>query len=209
MSTSFTQVRLHPIGEVSDPHHIRAIGVLWGRISPDWSIILTGGFHGKSLTIRPEAFGLIQKLVKRGVDSALFVVWPRTRNGFVASLEVIGVWKPSILDPDSGAQDDLPEGENWFSIRGEVCHKVWWDQEYGPRVSVKVFGEHFVTVDFDPTQVKLYQGDFVSLDAILTVDGRLRAERVKKISIPEPAVARPHQGSRPGRQVRRRSSAVN
>jgi hypothetical protein len=124
MSNIQKSPRLHPIGDFSDPHHVRSIGLLRGTIASDWSITLTGGFHGKSLKVRSEAFGLIQKLAKSGVESALFVVWPRTKDGFVTSFEVIGIWKPSILDPDSGAQDDIPEGENYFSIRGEVCRKV-------------------------------------------------------------------------------------
>lgn len=202
MSIVQKQPRLHPIGETADLFQIRAIGVLKGVIAPDGAITLTGGFHGKALILGDKVPGLVQKLLNKGVNEALFVVWPRTKDGFVSSLEVIGVWKPSILDPNSGAQDDLPEGKNYFSIRGEVCKRVWWDDEYGPRVSIKVFGEYFVTVDFDPTQERLYQNDFVSLDAILTEDGRLYAERIEKISISDAAKARP------GQQVRRRSSAT-
>lgn len=196
--------RLHPIGEFSDHHHVRAIGLLRGNIASDWSISLTGGFHGKSLKVKYEAFGLIKKLAKSGVDSAMFTVYPRTKDGFVSSLEVIGVWKPSILHPDSGAQDALPEE---FSIRGEVCRPVWWDSQHGPRVSVQVFGEHYVTVDFDPNLGRLYPGDFVSIKAVLNEDGRLHAELFEKISIPEATKSR-QALARPGQQVRRRSSAA-
>jgi len=179
--------------------------LLRGNIASDWSINLTGGFHGKSLKVQSEAFGLIQKLAKGGVDSAIFVVWPRTKDGFVSSLEVIGVWKPSILDPNSGAQDDLPEGDNYFSIRGKLARRVWTDEYYGKGLGVTVFGEYYVSVDVPSDREAvpfLNPGDFISMDAFLTEDGRLHAERVEKISIPDAANARP------GQQVRRRSSAT-
>lgn len=206
-SQSNVKPRLHPIGEPADLFQIRAIGVLKGVIAPDGAITLTGGFHGKALILGDKVFGLVQKLLKKGVNEAMFVVWPRTKDGFVSHLEVIGVWKPSILDPNSGAQDYLPEGENYFSIRGEVCRPVWWDNQYGPRVSVQVFGEHFVTVDFDPNLGRLYPGDFVSLNAFLTDDGRLYAERIEKISISDAAKASPrrHHGHK---VVRKKSSAT-
>ena len=205
------QPRLHPIG---DPDHLfqtRAIGVLKGVIAPDGAITLTGVSLGLFLCwdmiLRDEVFGLVQKLIKEGENSAMFVVYPRTKDGFVTSLEVVGVWKPSILSPNSGAQDDLREGENYFSIRGEVHHKVWYDENYGRSVAVKVFGQHFVTVDFGDAPY-LSKGDFVTMDAILTKDGRLYAERVETISVSEAAFARPRHGIRPGQQIRRRSSAT-
>jgi hypothetical protein len=202
--------RLHPIREPEHLLQTRSIGVLKGVIDPSGAITLTGNFYGKSLILGDKVYGLVQKLIKKGQNEAMFVVYPRTKDGFVTSFEVIGIWKPSILDPDSGAQDDLPEGENYFSIRGEVCRKVWWDEIYGPRVSVQVFGEHFVTVYFDPTLVRLYPGDFVSMDAILTEDGRLYAERVELIpTANELAVVRPARPEqRPGRLTRQRSSAI-
>lgn len=198
------QPRLHPIG---DPDHLfqtRAIGVLKGVIAPNGAITLTGGFRGNALILGEKVPGLIQKLLKKGEKSAMFTVYPQTKEGFVNKLQVIGVWKPSVLAPDSGAQDDLREE---FSIRGEVCRPVWWDNQYGPRVSVQVFGEHFVTVDFDPNLGRLYPGDFVSLNAFLTDDGRLYAERIEKISISDATKARPrrHHGHK---VVRKKSSAT-
>ena len=201
--------QLHPIGEPDHPLQIRAIGILQGSIAPDGTITLTGGFHGKSLILGDKVYGLVKKILKKGENSAIFVVYPRTRNGFVTSFEVIGVWKPSILDPDSGAQDDLPEGSNYFSIRGEVCKKVLSDDQYGRSVAVRVCGDHFITIDFSDAPF-LKQGDFVSIEAILTEDGRLYTERVEVIpSANELAVVRSSRPFvRPGQQVRRRSSAT-
>ncbi|MEY3470860.1 MAG: hypothetical protein RLZZ223_210 [Candidatus Parcubacteria bacterium] len=199
--------RLHPIGEPDHPLQVRSIGLLNGVIDPSGTITLTGNFHGKSLILGDKVYGLVQKLIKKGQEEAIFTVYPRTKDGFVTSFEVIGVWKPSILDPDnSEAQDDLPEGDNYFSIRGEVCHKVWCDENYGRSVAVQVCGQHFVTVDFVDSPY-LSKGDFVSLEAILTEDGRLYTERVEKISIPDAALTRPrrHHGHQ---MVRRRSSAA-
>lgn len=208
MSLEQVQVSLHPIGEPGNLFQTRAIGVLKGIFAPDGAITLTGGFHGKALTLGEKVHGLVQKLLKRRVYEALFVVYPQTKDGFVNRLQVIGVWKPSVLAPDSGAQDNLSEGENYFSIRGKVRYKVWCDDNYGRNVSVNVFGDYFVTVDFAEAPY-LSVGDFVSMDAILTQDGRLYTERVEKILVSEATFARPRHGICPGRAVRRRSSAVN
>ncbi len=133
------QPRLHPIGEPTELFQVRAIGVLKGVIATDGAITLTGDFKGKALTLRAEVHGLVQKLLKKGENSAMFVVYPQTKGGVVTRLQVIDVWKPSILDPNnSEAQDDLPEE---FSIRGEVCKRVWCDDNYGRNVSVKVLYE--------------------------------------------------------------------
>lgn len=201
---------IHPIGEPDHLLQTRAIGVLKGVIAPDEAITLTGGFHGKSLFLGEKVYGLVHKLLKEGENSAMFVVYPQTKDGFVNKLQVIDVWKPSILYPGSGSHDIHPEK---FSIRGEVCRPVWWDNQYGPRVSVQVFGEHFVTVDFNPTLGRFYPGDFVSINSVLNEYGRLHAERVEKISIPDAAKARPSRTARAAlftseRTIRRRSSAT-
>jgi hypothetical protein len=206
-SSQVKQFPLHPIGKPAHPLQVRSIGLLKGVIARNGAITLTGGFRGKALILGEEIPGLVQELLKNGETQAMFTVYPRTKDGFVTSFEVIGVWKPSILDHDnSEAQDDLPEE---FSIRGEVCRKVWWDDRYGHRVSVKVFGEYFVTVDFGEAPY-MSIGDFVSMDAILTEDGRLYAERVELIpTANELAVVRPARPEqRPGRLTRQRSSAI-
>jgi hypothetical protein len=160
---------------------------LKGVISSSGSITLTGDFRGKALILGEKISGLVQKLLKKGENSAMFVVWPRTKNGFVTSLEVIGVWKPSILASDSGAQDDHPEK---FSTRGQVL-RVGWSNEHGRYVAVRVNGEHYVSVDFGHAPY-LQPGDFVSMDAFLTEEGRLYTAEVNRISVPEAAVARPN-----------------
>ena len=70
---------------------------------------------------------------------------------------------------------------------------------------IQVFGDHFVSVDFGHAPY-LQPGDFVSMDAFLTEEGRLYTAEVNRISVPEAAKARPH---RHGHEVvRRRSSAT-
>jgi hypothetical protein len=139
-----TQPRLHPIGEPDHPLQVRAIGVLRGVIAPNGAITLTGGFHGKALILGDKIPGLVRKILNKGANSAMFVVYPQTKGGVITQLQVIGVWKPSILDPDSGAQDDLPEE---FSIRGEV-RWVGMSDGHGRYVAVGVFEEYYVSVDF-------------------------------------------------------------
>jgi len=203
------QPRLHPIGDPDHLFQVRAIGILKGVIAPDGAITLTGGFQGRDLILGEKVYGLVQELLKQGVDEALFVVWPRTKDGFVISLKVIGVWKPSILNPNSGAQDYLPEGDNYFSIRGKLARRVWTDEYYGKGLGVTVFGEYYVSVDVpsDREAVPLLNpGDFISMDAFLTEDGRLHTDWVSKVSVSEAAFARPRRHSH--QVVRRRSSAA-
>jgi hypothetical protein len=195
-----TQTQLHPIREPEHLLQTRAIGVLKGVISRSGAITLTGGFQGKALILGEKVFGLVQKLLKKEADTAMFTVYPQTKGGVVTRLQVIGVWKPSILASDSGAQDDHPEK---FSIRGEVL-RVGRSDEHGRYVAVTVFGQYYVTVDFGHAPY-LQPGDFVSMDAFLTEEDRLYTHEVNCISVSEAAVARPNQT---GRQVRRRSSAT-
>jgi hypothetical protein len=51
----------------------------------------------------------------------LWVVYPRCRDAGHLHLQITGIWEPSTLQP--GASDDaLPEGDNYFSIRGELIY---------------------------------------------------------------------------------------
>jgi len=55
----------------------------------------------------------------------LWVVYPRIREQDSLHLQMVGVWEPSSLDPDAaaeGALDALPEGDDFFSIRGELIY---------------------------------------------------------------------------------------
>lgn len=69
--------------------------------------------------------GRMISLVRRHLDPEvphLWVCYPRNRNQGKLHLQLMGVWEPSTLhhaaaDPRS---DDLPEGDGYFSVRGEV-----------------------------------------------------------------------------------------
>ena len=58
----------------------------------------------------------------------LWVVYPRSREAGHLHLQIAGIWEPSTLDRSddgSAAQDEpvhdtLPEGDDYFSIRGEL-----------------------------------------------------------------------------------------
>jgi hypothetical protein len=53
------------------------------------------------------------------------VVYPRIREQDSLHLQMVGVWEPSSLDPEAaseGTADVLPEGDDYFSIRGELIY---------------------------------------------------------------------------------------
>jgi hypothetical protein len=51
----------------------------------------------------------------------LWVVYPRSRDNDQLHLQIAGIWEPSTLSPDQPDLDDcLPEGDDYFSIRGEL-----------------------------------------------------------------------------------------
>ena len=59
----------------------------------------------------------------------LWVVYPRSREGGHLHLQIAGIWEPSTLDraDDEGVSaeqvhDTLPEGDDYFSIRGELIY---------------------------------------------------------------------------------------
>jgi hypothetical protein len=53
------------------------------------------------------------------------VVYPRSREENQLHLQMVGVWEPSTLAPSEEAAspdtgDTLPEGDDYFSVRGEL-----------------------------------------------------------------------------------------
>jgi len=74
--------------------------------------------------------GRLLTLMRRHLDLAaphLWVVYPRSREENTLHLQLVGVWEPSTLDPEAGQaeagpSDALPEGDDYFSIRGELIY---------------------------------------------------------------------------------------
>ena len=76
--------------------------------------------------------GRMLTLMRRHLDMGkphLWVVYPRCREAGQLHLQIAGIWEPSTLataDPDGQpadpAMDQLPEGDDYFSIRGELIY---------------------------------------------------------------------------------------
>ncbi|WP_216904770.1 hypothetical protein [Synechococcus sp. CCY 9618] len=134
-------MRQHPISPVTEPMQYRAIGVVRGCYVPADPDQLTRGVIRTSEGTEIEAvvLGRLLTLMRRHLDLEmphLWVVYPRSREENQLHLQMVGVWEPSTLappaateaegadsaldtDPDAAA-DQLPEGDDYFSIRGEL-----------------------------------------------------------------------------------------
>jgi hypothetical protein len=79
--------------------------------------------------------GRLLTLMRRHLDldlPHLWVVYPRSRDENLLHLQMVGVWEPSTLaaaEPDEPAADgtaaptdDLAEGDDYFSVRGELIY---------------------------------------------------------------------------------------
>jgi hypothetical protein len=138
-------MRPHPIPPVSEPLQYRAIGVVRGTYVPtDADQITRGLIHTEDgEQIEAVVLGRLLTLMRRHIDltqSHLWVAYPRSREQGGLHLQLVGIWEPSTLatpaqaepepepEPDGeGAQasadiptDALPEGDGYFSIRGEL-----------------------------------------------------------------------------------------
>ena len=76
--------------------------------------------------------GRMLTLMRRHLDmdkSHLWVVYPRCREAGQLHLQIAGIWEPSTLssadaetDSEHVSMDELPEGDDYFSIRGELIY---------------------------------------------------------------------------------------
>ena len=127
-------MRHHPISPVTEPQQYRAIGVVRGHYRPSDPEQLTRGtiVCEDGSEVEAVVLGRLLTLLRRHVDLEqphLWVVYPRYRNETVLHLQLVGVWEPSTLAVQERDQDDapadssadaLPEGDNYFSIRGDL-----------------------------------------------------------------------------------------
>ena len=119
-------MRAHPIPPVTEPLQYRAIGLVRAVYAPTDSEQITRGVltdsHGTAL--EAVVLGRVLTLMRRHLsmdDPHLWVVYPRSRDTDHLHLQIAGVWEPSTLSPDSTTNDDtLPEGDDYFSVRGEL-----------------------------------------------------------------------------------------
>jgi hypothetical protein len=128
-------MRHHPISPVTEPMQYRAIGVVRGLYVPSDPEQLTRGLIRTADGVEIEAvvLGRLLTLMRRHLNleqSHLWVVYPRSKEEEGLHLQMVGVWEPSTLaegEPgDHLAQaevsDQLPEGDDYVSVRGELIY---------------------------------------------------------------------------------------
>lgn len=123
-------MRQHPISPVTEPLQYRAIGVVRGSYVPADPAQLTRGVirTADGTEIEAVVLGRLLTLMRRHLDLEtphLWVVYPRSREENQLHLQMVGVWEPSTLalpgsEAAAPATDQLPEGDDYFSIRGEL-----------------------------------------------------------------------------------------
>ena len=128
----------HPIPSVTDPLQYRAIGLVRGIYRPQDEDTFTRGalIDSKGNEIDSVVLGRVITLIRNHVPLEkphLWVVYPRCRNNQNLHLQITGIWEPSTLkknlveseglNEDSSFKvnsDELLEGDDYFSIRGEL-----------------------------------------------------------------------------------------
>ena len=128
----------HPIPSVSDPFQYRAIGIVRGIYKPQDEEKFTRGalIDSKGNEIDSVVLGRVITLIRNHVSLEkphLWVVYPRCRNNQKLHLQITGIWEPSTLNKDVMEKevfnesssfkvdsDDVLEGDDYFSIRGEL-----------------------------------------------------------------------------------------
>ena len=131
----------HPIPPVSEPLQYRAIGVVRGTYVPaDADQITRGQIHTEDgELIEAVVLGRLLTLMRRHLDLAqphLWVAYPRCREQGGLHLQLVGIWEPSTLASAPSTTDEtaaegastsadlpadaLPEGDDYFSVRGEL-----------------------------------------------------------------------------------------
>jgi len=119
-------MRQHPIPPVTEPTQYRAIGVVRGVYVPADPEQLTRGLlrTADGSEIEAVVLGRLLTLMRRHLDLEqphLWVVYPRSRDEQQLHLQLVGVWEPSTLAAeDPSLTDALPEGDEYFSVRGEL-----------------------------------------------------------------------------------------
>jgi hypothetical protein len=125
-------MRQHPISPVTEPMQYRAIGLVRGIYEPTDPATPTRGRLrcDDGTAIEAVVLGRLLTLMRRHLDLSqphLWVVYPRSRDETTLHLQMVGVWEPSTLDLDSDPgtaqlSDELAEGNDYFSIRGELIY---------------------------------------------------------------------------------------
>ena len=128
----------HPLPSATDPLQYRAIGIVRGIYKPQDDENFTRGalIDSKGKEIDSVVLGRVITLIRNHISLEkphLWVVYPRCRNHQNLHLQITGIWEPSTLKKDVQENevlneisslkvdpDDLLEGDDYFSIRGEL-----------------------------------------------------------------------------------------
>ena len=145
----------HPIPLVTDPLQYRAIGMVRGIYKPQDNDNFTRGalIDSKGIEIDSVLLGRVITLIRNHVSLEkphLWVVYPRCRNNQNLHLQITGIWEPSTLKKDLMEKetlnevsipkvdsDDLSEGDDYFSIRGELVFTKPEDKEVDIKIRQK------------------------------------------------------------------------
>ena len=121
-------MRDHPIPPVTEPLQYRAIGVVKAIYKPKDEDQLTRGVlvDTEGAEVEAVVLGRVLTLMRRHLamdQPHLWVVYPRCRESDHLHLQIAGIWEPSTLAPEQAdVTDELPEGSDYFSIRGELIY---------------------------------------------------------------------------------------
>tara|TARA_B100001250_G_C19620782_1_gene709267 strand:- start:35 stop:661 length:627 start_codon:yes stop_codon:yes gene_type:complete len=128
-------MREHPIPPVTEALQYRAIGLVRGIYRPTDPEVFSRGLLrvDQDEDIDAVVLGKVISLMKRHISlesSHLWVVYPRCRDSEHLHLQISGIWEPSTLNkpgldktPLNKKEEELnqlAQGENYFSIRGEL-----------------------------------------------------------------------------------------
>ena len=187
----------HPIPSVTDPLQYRAIGLVRGIYKPQDDDIFTRGalIDSKGNEIDSVVLGRVITLIRNHVHLEkphLWVVYPRCRNNQNLHLQITGIWEPSTLKKDlldreelnedsvlKVDSDSLLEGDDYFSIRGELIFTKPKEKEVVIKIRQKPRNQQKKALPF---KVHLkgdvpinYLNHFISLD-VRRVDYQLLVE---------------------------------
>ncbi len=130
-------MREHPIPPVTEDLQYRAIGLVRGIYRPGNPKLFSRGsiLIDNGVEIEAVVLGKMISLMKRHIDierSHLWVVYPRSRDANELHFQISGIWEPSTLSKTEigivsnkkkgEVSDQLAEGDDYFSIRGELIY---------------------------------------------------------------------------------------
>ena len=187
----------HPIPLVTDPLQYRAIGVVRGVYKPQDDDNFTRGVltDSKGIEIDSVLLGRVITLIRNHVSLEkphLWVVYPRCRNNQNLHLQITGIWEPSTLKKDflekeelnessslKVDSDDLLEGDDYFSIRGELIFTKPEEKELVIKIRQKPRNQQKKSLPFKVNlkgEIPIkYLKHFISLD-VRRVDYQLLVE---------------------------------